>query len=146
MHKIGVPTTVYTVSLGGFDTHADEKGTQQSKLAALDGAVSGFLRSMSGTSRAADVVVTCYSEFGCRVGANASHGTDHGTAGPMFIAGPAVRGGFYGEQPSLTDLVDADLRSTVDFRTVYGELLDKVLRTDPEPIIGATAAPLGFLV
>ena len=144
--KIGVPTTVYTVSLGGFDTHADEKGTQQSKLAALDGAVSGFLRSMSGTSRAADVVITCYSEFGRRVGANASHGTDHGTAGPMFIAGPAVRGGFYGEQPSLTDLVDADLRSTVDFRTVYGELLDKVLRTDPEPIIGATAAPLGFLV
>ena len=87
-----------------------------------------------------------YSEFGRRVGANASNGTDHGTAGPMFVAGLPVRGGFYGEQPSLTDLDDADLKSTVDFRTVYAELLTKAVRTDPQPIVGNTAAPLGFLL
>ncbi|QNK79790.1 DUF1501 domain-containing protein [Nakamurella sp. PAMC28650] len=143
--KAGVPTTVYTVSLGGFDTHADEKGTQQTQLGTLDTALSGFLASMAADPRGKDVVVMAYSEFGRRVGANASHGTDHGTAGPMFVAGLPVKGGFYGEQPSLTDLDDADLKSNVDFRTVYGELLSKVVRTDPQPIVGSTAAPLGFL-
>ena len=144
--KAGVPTTVYTVSLGGFDTHADEKGTQQTQLGTLDTALSTFLAEMSTDPRGKDVVVMAYSEFGRRVGANASNGTDHGTAGPVFIAGQPVQGGFYGEQPSLTDLVDADLKSNVDFRTVYAELLSKIVRTDPVPIVGKTAQPLGFLV
>jgi uncharacterized protein (DUF1501 family) len=143
--KAGVPTTVYTVSLGGFDTHADEKGTQQTQLGSLDTALSGFLAAIATDPRGKDVVVMAYSEFGRRVGANASNGTDHGTAGPMFVAGLPVKGGFYGEQPSLTDLDNADLKSNVDFRTVYGELLTKVVRTDPQPILGTTAAPLGFL-
>ena len=78
-------------------------------------------------------------------GANASSGTDHGTAGPVFVAGTGVRGGFEGEQPSLTDLVDADLTSTVDFRTSYAELLTRVFKTDAQQILGTTAAPLGFL-
>lgn len=144
--KAGVPTTVYTVSLGGFDTHADEKGTQQTQLGALDAALSNFLTQMSTDTRGKDVVVMAYSEFGRRVGANASNGTDHGTAGPMFIAGKPVKGGFYGDQPSLTDLVNADLKSNVDFRTVYAELLTKVVLTDPQPIVGSTAPHLGFLV
>ena len=146
--KAGVPTTVYTVSLGGFDTHADEKGTQETQLAALDTAVSGFLADMASDPHGSGVVVMAYSEFGRRVQANASHGTDHGTAGPVFLAGVPVHGGFYGEQPSLTDLADGDLKPTVDFRTVYQELVTGVLKTDPGPITpGAPAtAPLGFLV
>ena len=143
--KAAVPTTVYSVSLGGFDTHADEKQTQQNQLRTFDAAVSGFLTEMAGSPRAQDVVVMAYSEFGRRVAANASHGTDHGTAGPLFVAGPRVKGGFYGEQPSLTDTDDGDLKFSVDFRTVYAELLTSVLRTDPAPIVGKTAAPLGFL-
>lgn len=143
--KAGVPTTVYSVSLGGFDTHADEKQTQQNQLRTFDAAVSGFLTELAGTPRAQDVVVMAYSEFGRRVQANASHGTDHGTAGPLFVAGPRVKGGFYGQQPSLTDLDDGDLKFSVDFRTVYAELLTSVVRTDPAPILGATATPLGFL-
>ena len=143
--KTGVPTTVYCVSLGGFDTHADEKGTQETQLGQFDAGVSGFLKQLQGSSRAADVVVVAYTEFGRRVGANASHGTDHGTAGPLFVAGPGVKGGFYGEQPSLTDLDDGDLKFSTDFRTVYAELLTKVVKTDPTPIVGSTAAPLGFL-
>lgn len=143
--KANVPTTVYTVSLGGFDTHANEKGTQQTQLATLDSALSTFLTQLAGTPRGKDVVVMAYSEFGRRVGANASSGTDHGTAGPAFIAGLGVKGGFYGDQPSLTDLVDADLKSNVDFRTIYAELLTKVVRTDAVSILGQTAPPLGFL-
>ena len=143
--KANVPTTVYTVSLGGFDTHANEKGTQQTQLASLDTALSAFLKQLAGTPRGKDVVVMAYSEFGRRVGANASSGTDHGTAGPAFIAGLGVKGGFYGDQPSLTDLVDADLKSNVDFRTIYAELLAKVVKTDPLQILGPTAPQLGFL-
>ena len=77
-----------------------------------------------------------YSEFGRRVQANASQGTDHGTAGPMFVAGPRVKGGYYGEQPSLTDLDNGDLKVSTDFRSVYAELLDKVLGADPTEIVG----------
>ncbi|HEY6746190.1 MAG TPA: DUF1501 domain-containing protein [Mycobacteriales bacterium] len=137
--KAGVPTRVYAVSLGGFDTHADEKGTQSRLLGELDQAVSGFLTDTPG------VVVAVYSEFGRRVGANASQGTDHGTAGPLFVAGAAVRGGFYGDQPSLTALDDGDLKVTTDFRSVYGTLLERVLDTEAGRVLDGTRPALDFL-
>jgi uncharacterized protein (DUF1501 family) len=143
--KAGVPTTVYTVSLGGFDTHADEKATQETQLGVLDTALSSFLADMAGDPNGRNVVVLTYSEFGRRVGVNASHGTDHGTAGQVFIAGVPVHGGFYGDQPSLTDLDDGDLKSTVDFRSVYSELLSGVLLADPVAVLGGRYPALGVL-
>ncbi len=143
--KAGVPTRAYLVSLGGFDTHANEKGTQQQLLSTFDTAVSGFLADMAKDPRGRRVVVLAYSEFGRRVAANASDGTDHGTAAPMFVAGVPVRGGFYGEQPSLTDLDDGNMKSTVDFRAVYGEVLDKVLGTEPAKVLDTVPHELGFL-
>jgi uncharacterized protein (DUF1501 family) len=95
--------------------------------------------------RGKHVVVMVYSEFGRRVAANASEGTDHGTAGPVFIAGAPVKGGFYGDQPSLTDLVDGDLKTTTDFRDVYHELLSKTVGADPGPSVGTGHRDLGFL-
>ena len=133
--ELGVPTRVYSVSLGGFDTHANERGTQQRLLGELDAAVAGFLDTIGRGPRGADVVVAVYSEFGRRVAANASDGTDHGTAGPVFLAGAPVRGGFYGEQPSLTDLDDGDLKPTTDFRDIYATLLAGVLGADPGRIL-----------
>ncbi len=141
----GVPTRVYTVSLGGFDTHADERRAQSAQLKELDGAVSGFLARMAGTPRGAGVTVLAYSEFGRRVLANASQGTDHGTAGPVLVAGAGVRGGFYGEQPSLTDLDNGDLKVTVDFRSVYSEMLRTVLGTDPAQVLTSPKPELGLL-
>ena len=143
--KAGVPTTAYSVSLGGFDTHAGEKSTQETQLGVLDASLNGFFGALKGNARAADVVVLVYSEFGRRVQANAAEGTDHGTAGPVLVIGDNVRGGFYGEQPSLTDLDAGDLKAGVDFRTVYAELVEKVLKADPGPIVTAPASPLGFL-
>jgi len=143
--KAGVPTKAYSVSLGGFDTHADERGTQQALLGTLDGAVSTFLADMAGDPHGKGVVLVAYSEFGRRVQANASQGTDHGTAGPVFVAGTPVQGGFYGAQPSLTDLNNGDLKSDVDFRSVYAELLHRVLRADPEQVLGGSFPELGFL-
>jgi uncharacterized protein (DUF1501 family) len=139
--KARVPTRVYTVQLGGFDTHAGERGTQQRLLQTFDEAVSAFVQETAGR----DVVLLAYSEFGRRVRANASQGTDHGTAGPVLIAGSPVKGGFYGEQPSLTDLDNGDLKYTTDFRDIYAELLARTIGTDPTPAVGTGRQSLGFL-
>ncbi|MEH0933661.1 DUF1501 domain-containing protein [Micromonospora psammae] len=129
--EAGVPTRVYSVSLGGFDTHANERVGQEWLLKQLDEALAAFLDRMARTPAGRRVTVAVYSEFGRRVRANASDGTDHGTAGPLLVLGPGVAGGLYGEQPSLVDLDDGDLRATVDFRDVFGTLLDSVLKADP---------------
>jgi uncharacterized protein (DUF1501 family) len=143
--KSGLPTRVYMTALGGFDTHADERGPQQKLLQVLDEAVTPFLQTMSTDKYGKGVVVLVYSEFGRRVKANASHGTDHGTAGPVMIAGTNVKGGFYGDQPSLTDLDDGDLKGTMDFRDIYHELLSKTIGTDPDPIVGTGRRDVSFL-
>jgi uncharacterized protein (DUF1501 family) len=143
--RAGVPTRVYSVGLGGFDTHADERGTQQQLLGIVDSAITAFLADLAGDARGRAVVLMAYSEFGRRVRANASHGTDHGTAGPVLVAGVPVRGGFYGDEPSLTDLADGDLKATTDFRDIYHELLHRVVDTDPTPSVGQGRRDLGFL-
>ena len=143
--KAAVPTRVYAVQLGGFDTHADEKGTQQRQLQTLDDAVTPFLQQMAGDRYGKNVVLLAYSEFGRRVKANASQGTDHGTAGPVFVAGAPVKGGFYGDEPSLSDLDNGDLKPTSDFRDVYYELVSQTLQTDPTPSVGSGRRSLGFL-
>ena len=133
------------VTLGGFDTHADERDQQQQLLKIVDEGLTPFLRDMSGDRYGKNVVAMVYSEFGRRVAANASQGTDHGTAGPVLLAGAPVKGGFYGDQPSLTDLDDGDLKGTTDFRDIYHELLTKTLATDPNPSVGAGRTDVGFL-
>jgi uncharacterized protein (DUF1501 family) len=143
--KAAVPSRVYMVSLGGFDLHTDERDSQQKLLGLVDDALTPFLKEMSTAEHGKDVVVMVYSEFGRRVRANASYGTDHGTAGPVLIAGQPVKGGFYGEQPSLTDLDDGDLKGSTDFRDVYHELLAHTINTDPEPVIGPGRRDIGFL-
>jgi len=135
------PTRIYAVSMGGFDTHAGERATHDRLLAGLDAQVGGFLHDVGD----APVTLLAYSEFGRRVPVNGSGGTDHGTAGPVFVAGPGVKGGFLGDEPSLTKLVDGDLRPTVDFRTVYATVLADVLGTDPADTLGARVKPLPLL-
>jgi uncharacterized protein (DUF1501 family) len=132
---IGVPTRVWSLSMGGFDTHADEISSQNGLLGILSSSVTRFFGQIQKISRANDVVIMVYSEFGRRVAANASEGTDHGTAGPMFVIGNKVKGGFYGQQPSLTDLNQGDLWSHVDFRDVYGGILQDVLKTPVDRVI-----------
>jgi uncharacterized protein (DUF1501 family) len=134
--EAGVPTRVYSASLGGFDLHADSRPAQENLLTRLDEAVVPFVERMAKTERGQRVVVAIYSEFGRRVRANASDGTDHGTASDMFLLGAPVRGGQYGEPPDLADLDDGDLKYTTDFRDVYAALLTEVLDADPGRILG----------
>ena len=139
------PARVYSVSLGGFDTHASEKEAHSRLLANVDRGLSAFARNLAASARGANTTVLVYSEFGRRVAANFSGGTDHGTAAPVLVLGPGVKGGFYGEQPSLTDLTEGDLKFSVDFRSVYATVLGSVLGIDPAAVLGRSFAPLGFL-
>jgi uncharacterized protein (DUF1501 family) len=133
----GAPTRVWSVSLGGFDTHSDEKGAQSVLLGVVSQGISKFMSQMRATNRGKDVVVLVYSEFGRRVRANASDGTDHGTAGPVFVIGEKIKGGLYGEQPSLNNLKNDDLEVTSDFRDIYATLLEKVLGTQADRVLGS---------
>ena len=101
----------------------------------VSNAVSGLLTQITASARAIDVVVMVYSDFGRRVNANGSQGTDHGTSAPVFVAGNQVVGGIYGEQPSLTHLVNNDLAVTTDLRDVYASMLHDVLGADPQKVI-----------
>jgi len=143
--KAGSPTRVYGVSLGGFDTHANEKDTHARLLGDVDQAVSAFFKSLEGSPEGSRVVLVAYSEFGRRVAANGSGGTDHGTAAPVIVAGPRVKGGFYGEEPSLDDLDSGDLKFTTDFRSVYATLLENLIGVDAKASLGKAFAPVPFL-
>ena len=119
----GFPTRVYYVSQGGFDTHGNQLGTQQGLLMYVSDALEGFLKDMNRLGRSQDVALVLFTEFGRRVAENASGGTDHGTATPMFVLGAKVKGGLYGSYPSLTDLDHGDLKMTTDFRSVYATMI-----------------------
>ena len=140
-----VPTRVYSVSLNGFDTHADELSQQNVLVGQLSDAITAFLTQIGTTPRADDVVVMVYSEFGRRVEANGGEGTDHGTSAPVFVAGNRVVGGFHGEQPSLTNLVQGDLAVVVDFRDVYASMLEDVLGTDAGKILNNWSTKLDLI-
>jgi uncharacterized protein (DUF1501 family) len=144
--EAGVATRVFSVSLGGFDFHANEKTAQERLLGVLDQAVSGFLTRMARSDRGRQVVVLIYSEFGRRVRANASSGTDHGTASNVLVAGPAVHGGLIGDQPSLRDLDDGDLKYHTDFRDIYATLLAEVLDADPVRVLNGWSGTLPGLL
>lgn len=132
----GTPTKVWSVSLGGFDTHADEIKAQSALVGNVSSSVTKFLSQIHATDRANDVTVMVYSEFGRRVKANSTQGTDHGTSGPVFVLGQGVDGGkFYGDNPSLSQLGNGDLATTTDFRDVYGSLLEDVLATPVAKVI-----------
>lgn len=140
-----VPSEVFSVELGGFDTHTNQVDTQAALLPELDTAVGAFLDAVSGTKRGRETVVAIYTEFGRRVGANASAGTDHGWANVLFVAGKPVKGGFYGEPPSLTKLSEGNQVYNLDFRRVYATLLEQVIGVDPRDFLGGRFAPVAFL-
>jgi uncharacterized protein (DUF1501 family) len=131
----GAPTRVWAVSLGGFDTHANEANAQSELIGIVSSSVTRFLSQLQPSGRSRDVTVLVYSEFGRRVAANASAGTDHGTSGPVFVIGDRVQGGMYGEQPALNNLSKGDLAVTTDFRDIYATLLEDVLGSPAAQIL-----------
>jgi uncharacterized protein (DUF1501 family) len=125
-----------TTGAAGFDTHAAQVYTHRELLRTLSSSVANFLAELRDRGLAERVVVLMFSEFGRRLRENAQGGTDHGAAGPVFLAGAPVRGGLIGSAPDLANLDQGDLKFTVDFRDVYATLLSRWLNVDPVPILG----------
>jgi uncharacterized protein (DUF1501 family) len=138
----GLSTRVYYVSLGGFDTHANERPRHDALMKQLALGLDAFWADMATQGNADRVTMMTFSEFGRRVQQNASGGTDHGAAAPMFLLGGALKGGVIGEHPSLTDLDQGDVKFSTDFRSVYATILEKWLQTPSEPILSGDFAPL----
>ena len=141
----GAPARAYSVELGGFDTHSDQAPTQAALLAQLDQGLTSFLDAVEAHPGGRGTVVLVCTEFGRRLQANASAGTDHGWANVALVAGLPVKGGFYGEPPSLTALSDGNPVFTTDFRSLYATVLTGVLGVEATPILGARVPTLGFL-
>jgi len=137
MIRDGLPTRVYYVGLGRFDTHAGQANVHGNQLEQFSVAVDAFQRDLKATGNDQRVLTMAFSEFGRRVAENASRGTDHGAAGPLFLFGSMVRPGVLGPRPSLTELDDrGDLKHAVDFRSVYAAVLDRWLKADSRRVLG----------
>ncbi|MEZ6128323.1 MAG: DUF1501 domain-containing protein [Planctomycetaceae bacterium] len=128
--RSGLGTSIYYVQIDGFDTHAQQANVHSVLLRSVSDAVSAFINDMIATQLGDRVLCLCFSEFGRRVQENASEGTDHGTAGPMFLAGTQVKPGLIGKHPDLNDLEDGDVKHHTDFRQVYATVLQRWLHTD----------------
>jgi uncharacterized protein (DUF1501 family) len=138
----GIGTRIFYLNMGGFDTHVAQAPALGPLLIYLGDAIRGFFEDVERLGRSDDVAVLMFTEFGRRVEENASKGTDHGAASPMYLLGKKVKGGFYGTFPSLTELdANGNLEMTCDFRRVYATVIrewmgfadvKKVLKADYE--------------
>jgi uncharacterized protein (DUF1501 family) len=141
-----MPTRVYYVKLGGFDTHADQAARHPRLLQELSGALAAFTDDLKQLGHFDRTMLMTFSEFGRRVHENGS-GTDHGEAAPMFIAGGAIKPGLHGAFPSLAEsnLHRGDVPFATDFRSVYATMLRPWLGADDAKILGGTFAPVDLL-
>lgn len=140
----GLQTRIYYVTLDGFDTHSQQPEAHAVLLSKLATAVAAFDADLRSHGHGERVLTFAFSEFGRRVEENASEGTDHGAAAPLFLAGP-VKPGLHGAHPRLDDLVDGDPKFSIDFRQVYATLLENWLKWPSAEILGATYSPVAAL-
>lgn len=141
---------IYHVTLGGFDTHANQSGVHGNLLRNLSEAMDAFLQDITAGGMQDNVMLMTFSEFGRRVGQNGSFGTDHGTAAPLFLLGKGINGGLYGNAPSLTDLDNTgNIKYEIDFRTVYATVLQDWFGMDPtvvqDVLLGHSYSPISVI-
>jgi uncharacterized protein (DUF1501 family) len=143
--KAGAPARVYYTIQSGYDTHAAQLPSQAQLLGDFARSVRAFLDDLAAARLADGVLLLAFSEFGRRPAENGSLGTDHGTAGPVFLAGTKAKAGLIGETPRLGELVDGDLKWSIDFRRIYATLIDRWLRVPAEAVLGQRFEPLSIL-
>ncbi|HJZ58641.1 MAG TPA: DUF1501 domain-containing protein [Gemmataceae bacterium] len=139
--KADLGARVFYTLQAGYDTHANQRFAHANLLSEFAGAVAAFFDDLAAAKLADRVALLAFSEFGRTVKENGSAGTDHGTAGAVFLAGPGVRGGVLGTSPSLTDLAGGEPKMTTDFRRVYAATLTDWLRL-PAAGLGGTFEPV----
>lgn len=140
--KAGFGTRIFYTALDGFDTHANQLGTHAALLTELSESIAAFHKDLTTAGQADRVALLTFSEFGRRVAENASMGTDHGAAAPLFVVGPVAKAGLIGAHPSLESLDEGDLKHHTDFRRVYATLLETWLGCPSAPVIGSGFPPL----
>jgi len=140
-----LPTRVYYVSMGGFDTHTGQVGRHQRLMRELGDALKSFADALQRDKLLERVLAVTFSEFGRRVQENASGGTDHGEAGPMFVVGSEIKPGVHEQHPDLAKLHRGDLAFGCDFRRVYATILRDWLDTKPEKVLGPGFPPLRLI-
>ena len=142
----GLSTRIYYTTLDGFDTHSSQGESHQGLLANLGNSVQAFMKQIEAQGDSDRVALLSFSEFGRRVRENASRGTDHGAAAPVFVFGSSVKQGLVGKHPSLAerDLEQGDMKFAVDYRSVYSDLLKNWVGIDPQPIVGGSFKPVGL--
>ncbi|MFP6766307.1 MAG: DUF1501 domain-containing protein [Planctomycetaceae bacterium] len=141
----GMNTRIYYVTLDGFDTHARQAQAHAALLRELSSALDAFVRDLDEHGHGDRVLTLTFSEFGRRLEENASNGTDHGAAAPVFLAGNGVLPGLIGEHPDLQDLQDGDVKFHTDFRRVYATVLDNWLGVDSSRILAGSFMPVTAL-
>ncbi|MHC5010339.1 MAG: DUF1501 domain-containing protein [Planctomycetota bacterium] len=127
---------VIHLAFDGFDTHANQRDAHRNLLSALGDNLDAYQDRLAQRGLAERVVTVVFSEFGRRATENLSAGTDHGTAGPVFVLGAGLQPGFHGSAPDLDDLVQENLRFTTDFRHIYAAVLKDAMDLDPAPLVG----------
>ncbi len=132
----GLKTRVYYLELDGFDTHSQQPDAHAALLTEVSAGIKAFMDDLEKHGHSQRVLLMSFSEFGRRVQENASEGTDHGAAAPVFLAGAKVKGGIIGKHPSLSDLDDGDLKHHTDFRAVFASVLEKWLNCESPGILG----------
>jgi uncharacterized protein (DUF1501 family) len=142
----GLKTRVYYVSLSGFDTHVNQKPQQGNLLKQYAEGINAFLKDLKQNNKLDDTLVMTFSEFGRRVEQNGSNGTDHGTANNMMLFGGRLKKqGIFNPAPNLSNLDAGDLKYQVDFRQVYGTILDKWLDVNNGDILSKKFNTLDFI-
>jgi uncharacterized protein (DUF1501 family) len=131
----GVGAKILHVTLGGWDTHDQEFARHESLMGYVDSAVSAFHADLAAYGMADRVLVATWSEFGRRAQETGNAGTDHGTSAPMLLIGDTVKGGLYGQAPSLNVGRDGNLKYGVDFRAVYQEILESHMKVDASEVL-----------
>jgi uncharacterized protein (DUF1501 family) len=144
--KAELSTPIYYTQLDGFDTHSGQIQSHANLMRELGVSLEAFLKEIDAAGAADRVLVLVFSEFGRRLGENASGGTDHGTAAPVFLLGKPVKAGVSGPYPDLTHLDDeGDPRHAIDFRRVYASVLDGWLGVSAAQVLGAGFEPMPLL-
>lgn len=147
--KGGLQSRIFVVSLGGFDTHANQLTTHATLLTTLAGSVAAFYQDLAAAGHDQRTLAMTFSEFGRRVAQNGSAGTDHGTAAPLFVFGPGTRGGLYGAMPDLTKLDrSGNVSASTDFRQVYASVLGSwfgIEAANVDGVLGGSFAPVPFV-
>lgn len=140
-----MPTRVYFVTLGGFDTHTNQLTQHANLMTQLSDGLAAFQKDLEHKKLHDQVTTMTFSEFGRRPNENQSRGTDHGTAAPLFVLGAKVKGGLHGTAPSLQLQKNQDLQFSTDFRNVYATMLDRWLACPSADILKGKFEPIGFI-